>query len=223
MSVSYHCNKNFVICLQPFIKSLISKECPVDNLLTRAFNAMPSPVFIVDEDVRIFEYNTAAAALLSTEKTDVLKLRGGEVLHCIHHHEAEDGCGRTPACADCVIRNSVKKACQGGSVVRARQKMELVRDEKIIEVYVLITASPFSFQDSTYAILVLEDISELIELRQIIPICAACKQIRTDENYWIQVESFFKERLDLDFTHGLCPSCRDNYLDELKTLKQEKL
>jgi hypothetical protein len=195
----------------------------VDNLLTRAFNAMPSPVFIVDEDVRIFEYNTAAAALLSTEREDVLKLRGGEVLHCIHHHEAEAGCGRAPACADCVIRNAVTKACLGGSAVRARQKMELVRDEKVIELYILITASPFSFQDSTYAILVLEDISELIELRKIIPICAACKQIRTDENYWIQVESFFKERLDVDFTHGLCPSCRDNYLDELNTLKQEKL
>jgi hypothetical protein len=195
----------------------------VDDLLAKAFNAMPSPVFVVDEDVRILEYNTAAAALLTTEKPDVLKLRGGEALHCIHHYDEEDGCGRAAACTDCVIRDAVTKACQGGSVVRVRQKMELVRDEKTIEVYILITASPFSYQDSTYAILVLEDISELIQLRKIIPICAVCKQIRTDENYWIQVESFFKERLDVDFTHGLCPSCRDNYLDELNTMKQEKL
>jgi len=195
----------------------------VNDLLARAFDAIPSPVFVVDEDVRILEYNTAAAALLTAEKPDVLKLRGGEVLHCIHHYDEEDGCGQAEACTDCVIRDAVTKACQGGSVVRARQKMELVRDEKTIEVYILITASPFSFQDSTYAILVLEDISELIQLRKIIPICAVCKQIRTDENYWIQVESFFKERLDVDFTHGLCPCCRDNYLDELNTMKQEKL
>ena len=195
----------------------------MDDLLARAFDAMPSPVFVVDEDVRIFEYNTAAAALLTTEKPDVLRLRGGEALHCIHQYDEEDGCGQAAACTDCVIRDAVTKACQGGSVVRVRQKMELVRDEKTIEVYILITASPFSFQDSNYAILVLEDISELIQLRKIIPICAVCKQIRTDENYWIQVESFFKERLDVDFTHGLCPSCRDNYLDELNTMKQEKL
>jgi PAS domain-containing protein len=202
---------------------LSSKEYPVDDLLARAFDAMPAPVFVVDEDIRIFEYNTAAAALLTAEKPDVLRLRGGEALHCIHQYDEEGGCGQAAACTDCVIRDAVKKACQGGSVVRARQKMELVRDEKTIEVYILITASPFSFQDSTYAILVLEDISELIQLRKIIPICAVCKQIRTDENYWIQVESFFKERLDVDFTHGLCPSCRDNYLDELNTMKQEKL
>lgn len=195
----------------------------MDDLLARAFDAMPSPVFVVDEDVRILEYNTAAAALLTAEKPDILKLRGGEALHCIHHYDEEGGCGQAAACTDCVIRDAVTKACQGGSVVRARQKMELVRDEKTIEVYILITASPFSFQDSTYAILVLEDISELIQLRKIIPICAVCKQIRTDENYWIQVESYFKERLDVGFTHGLCPSCRDNYLDELNTMKLEKL
>jgi hypothetical protein len=199
-----------------------SEECPVDDLLAKAFDAMPSPVFVVDEDVRIHEYNTAATVLLTAEKTEVLRMRGGEALHCLHHHVEEDGCGRAKACADCVVRNSVNKAFQGGSIVRSRQKMELVRDEKVIEVYVLVTSSPFVFQDTQYAILVLEDISELVELRNIVPICSVCKQVRTDENYWIQVESYLKDRLDIDCTHGLCPSCRDRYLDELNALKQMK-
>lgn len=194
----------------------------MDDLISRAFDAMPSPVFVVDEDVRIHEYNKAATALLTAEKQEVLRMRGGEALHCLHHHDAEGGCGRAAVCADCVVRNSVKKAFQGGSVVRSRQKMELSRDDKVIEIYVLVTASPFVFQDTRFAILVLEDISELVELREIIPICAVCKQVRTDENYWVQVESYLKDRLDIDFTHGLCPSCRDNYLDELNDLKQNK-
>ena len=194
----------------------------MDDLLVKAFDSMPSPVFVVDEDVRIHKYNTAAMALLTEEKTEVLRLRGGEALHCIHHHDSEEGCGRAKACADCVVRNSVNKAFQGGRVVRNRQKMEISRDDKIQEIYVLVTASPFVFQDTNYAILVLEDISELVELREIIPICAVCKQVRTDENYWVQVESYLKDRMDIEFTHGLCPSCRDNYLDELDTLKQNK-
>jgi len=194
----------------------------VDDLLASAFNAMPSPVFIVDEDVRIHEYNTAATPLLTAEKTEVLRLRGGEALHCIHHDDHEDGCGRAAACADCVVRNSVAKAFQGGKVVRNREKMELLRDEKIIEVHVLVTSSPFVFEGRHYAILVLEDISELVMLRNIIPICAVCKQVRNDENFWIQVETYLKERLDIQFTHGLCPSCHDNYLEELNALKQKK-
>jgi len=183
---------------------------------------MPSPVFIVDEDVRILEYNTAASALLAADKSEALRMRGGEALHCIHHHEEEEGCGRAAACADCVVRNSVIKAFQGGKVVRSRQKMELLQDGKVIEVYVLVTSSPFVFEDRNYAILVLEDISELVTLRNIIPICAVCKQVRTDENYWVQVETYLKDQLDVDFTHGLCPSCRDNYLDELKALKEKQ-
>jgi PAS domain-containing protein len=191
----------------------------VNDLLAKAFDAMPSPVFVVDEDVRIHEYNIAAAALLTAKKSEVLRMRGGEALHCLHHHVEEDGCGRTAACADCVVRNSVNMAFQGGRVVRSRQKMELVRDGKVIEVYVLVTSSPFVFQDTQYAILVLEDISELVELRKIIPICSVCKQVRTDENYWIQVETYLKDRMDIDCTHGLCPCCRDKCLDELNALK----
>ena len=183
---------------------------------------MPSPVLVVDEEVGIHEYNIAAAALLTDEKAEVLRKRGGEALHCLHHNDEEEGCGRAAACADCVVRNSVAKAFQGGSVVRSRQKMELVREGKVIEVYILVTASPFLYHDTHYAILVLEDISELVELRKIIPICSVCKQVRNDENYWVQVESYLKDHLDIDFTHGLCPSCRDNYLDELNALKEHR-
>ena len=153
---------------------------------------MPSPVFVVDEDVRFHEYNTAATALLTADKSEVLRLRGGEALHCIHHHAEIDGCGRSAFCADCVVRNSVNKAFQGGKVVRNRQKMELIRDGKVIEMYVLVTSSPFVFQNTPYAILVLEDITELVELRNIIPICSVCKQVRTDKNYWVQVETYLR-------------------------------
>ena len=100
--------------------------------------------------------------------------------------------------------------------------MELLQEGKVIEVFVLVTSSPFVFEDRNYAILVLEDISELVTLRNIIPICAVCKQVRTDENYWVQVESYLKDRLDVEFTHGLCPSCRDKYLEELKVLKEKQ-
>lgn len=192
----------------------------MDDLLIKAFEAIPSPVFVVDKDVRIHEYNKAAAALLNDEKSEVLRMRGGEALHCLHHHAGEGGCGTNTHCADCVVRNSVIKAFQGNNIVRSRQKMELVRDGQVIEIFLLVTSSPFAYQETDYAILVLEDISELVELRSIIPICSSCKQIRNDENYWVQVESYFRDHLDIEFTHGLCPSCRDKYLEELAALKQ---
>ena len=44
-------------------------------------------------------------------------------------------------------------------------------------------------------------------LRGLIPICCYCKRIRTDENYWQQIEMFVSEHSDARFSHGICPTC----------------
>jgi hypothetical protein len=46
-----------------------------------------------------------------------------------------------------------------------------------------------------------------MDLRSVIPICANCKRIRDDEEFWDHVENYFKKHLDIDFTHGICPDC----------------
>jgi hypothetical protein len=54
----------------------------------------------------------------------------------------------------------------------------------------------------------------LTELKRILPICAHCKKIRNDDQYWHSVEQYFKVHMDLDFSHGICPDCmRKNYPD----------
>ena len=44
-------------------------------------------------------------------------------------------------------------------------------------------------------------------LHGLLPICAWCKRIRTDEGYWSQLEAYIREHTDADFTHGICPDC----------------
>jgi hypothetical protein len=63
--------------------------------------------------------------------------------------------------------------------------------------------------------LIIEDISELMELKSIVPICAYCKKIRGDEDFWQSVENYFKTHLDLDFSHGICPECAKKIFPEL--------
>ncbi len=45
------------------------------------------------------------------------------------------------------------------------------------------------------------------ELRGLLPICAYCKSVRSDQNYWQSVERYFGDHSDLRFTHGICPRC----------------
>ena len=44
-------------------------------------------------------------------------------------------------------------------------------------------------------------------LRGLLPICCSCRKIRNDQGYWQQVEHFVEARMDIRFSHGLCPDC----------------
>jgi sigma-B regulation protein RsbU (phosphoserine phosphatase) len=50
-------------------------------------------------------------------------------------------------------------------------------------------------------------IANVKRLSGLLPICSYCKRIRSDQNYWQQVESYITERSDAQFSHGICPSC----------------
>jgi PAS domain-containing protein len=189
-----------------------------ESMLRAALDALPSLVFVVDEDVRIQEYNLAAAGLLGAERATILKHRAGEVLHCLHSTDVPEGCGRAPFCKNCIIRDSVTDAFQGSRVIRRRTRMELLRDGMKIDIYALITASPFCYGKRELVLLVVEDISDILELQRIIPICAVCKKVRDDRESWQRVEAYFKDHWDLDFSHGLCPEC---YKAELVKLERD--
>lgn len=46
-------------------------------------------------------------------------------------------------------------------------------------------------------------------LEGLIPICAWCKSVRSDEGYWERVESFITAHTSAQMTHGLCPTCAE--------------
>ena len=123
------------------------------------FDAMPLPVFVVDEDVRILECNAAATRLFGPDKQAVLKRRGGEVLRCVHAMETPEGCGRAPACSDCPVRNAVQAASQGRPVARQKAQMELVVGGKPARVNLHISCNPFTYERSRFILVVLEGLN----------------------------------------------------------------
>lgn len=177
------------------------------GFLRTIIDSFPALVMVVDEDVKILECNAATASFIGGGKQNVLLYRCGDVLGCIHSAKPSKGCGRTSSCKECIARNSVTMAFKGNSSVRRRAKMEIVRDGKKEDFYALVTATPFSYQNSNLVLLVIEDISEITELQRLVPICMKCKKIRDDSQYWMTVEEYFKRHWDMDFTHGLCPDC----------------
>ncbi|MFO7606692.1 MAG: hypothetical protein R6W72_10370 [Desulfurivibrionaceae bacterium] len=177
------------------------------KLLREILNVIPSLLFVVDEDVAILDYNATAAEFMKGNRESILKRRGGDVLNCLHATETAAGCGHGPSCGECEVRNSVAEAFHGRRVVRRRTKLEIIRNGEKAEIYALITASSFSFEGKQRVLLLIEDISEIAELRRMIPICSVCHEIRDEGEAWNRIEDYFKEHWDLDFSHGLCPKC----------------
>ena len=49
-------------------------------------------------------------------------------------------------------------------------------------------------------------------LQGILPICSYCKKVRTDQNYWQQLETYFSKHSDVQFSHGICPKCYEKHV-----------
>jgi len=62
---------------------------------------------------------------------------------------------------------------------------------------------------------------EVKVLRGIIPICSSCKKIRDDEGIWNQIETYIRSHSEAEFTHGICPDCRDKLYPELPKRDKE--
>ena len=60
-------------------------------------------------------------------------------------------------------------------------------------------------------------------LQGLLPICCYCKKIRDDKNYWQQVDTYVADHSEAQFTHGICPDCRDKIVKpELARLKLDQ-
>ena len=103
----------------------LCKTCYQRILATHGFsikkflNMLDAPVFLVDDDVNILEANSLALRLV---KKPVSLVRGticGVVMECINAFQPE-GCGRTPACPECIIRSTVDETYRTGRAIERR-------------------------------------------------------------------------------------------------------
>ena len=54
-------------------------------------------------------------------------------------------------------------------------------------------------------------LSNVRQLKGLLPICSGCKKIRDDKNYWHQVDAYISVHTEATFTHGYCPTCLESY------------
>ena len=60
-----------------------------------------------------------------------------------------------------------------------------------------------------------EALAKIKTLQGLLPICAWCKKIRSDQNYWEKVETYLGRHTDARFTHSICPDCHKQQMEQM--------
>jgi CheY-like chemotaxis protein len=68
-----------------------------------------------------------------------------------------------------------------------------------------------------------EALANVQALQTLLPMCAYCKSVRNDQNYWEKVETYFSQHSGVSFTHSYCPSCYDRFVrPQLEALEETR-
>ena len=61
-------------------------------------------------------------------------------------------------------------------------------------------------------------LSTIKTLSGLVPICAWCsRKIQDDNGQWVRIETYLQAHSEAEFTHGMCPDCRQKSMDEIST------
>jgi len=61
-------------------------------------------------------------------------------------------------------------------------------------------------------------LSTIKTLSGLVPICAWCGQnIQDDNGQWVKVEVYLQARSEVEFTHGICPDCKQKSMNDISS------
>jgi len=213
----------------------------VDNM-ERILEFLPDPTWVVDSRGRITHWNQAMERLTGVPAAQVLGK--GNYEHALPLYGE-----RRPCIIDLMLKHDPE--WQGRYQTLERRGDMLVTKETFLPnlgdsgLYVAGSATCLLDDQGQVsgAIETLRDITEakrgqqerekLIDeltaalakvqtLKGLIPICSHCKNIRSDQGYWQQLETFFSDHVEVEFSHGICPDCLEKYYQEFKNPPSER-
>jgi len=195
--------------------NILNDDCTLYKLI-------PIPIFIITPKITVHGCNPAALELLGLDSThDIVNRHSGDVLSCINAVNFSGTCGCTDQCVKCDIRNSLTETFNTDeSIIQKSTTIQVYRNGISRNVNALITTFKLSGDN---AVLVIENITDIVNLQQLIPICSYCKKVRSDDKYWASVEEYIEVHSGCDVTSGICPHCIAKLYPDLTTEQLELL
>jgi hypothetical protein len=190
--------------------------------LSDLLDCIPSNIFVFDRDIRVVYCNRASTVFTGNEPKTNLQRLCGEALNCLNSLSDGLECGKTEFCADCILRKCITKAFNGEKSFRIKTDFKIIRNDQVTKTNLKISTFPLNHDGKSYVLAIFENMSEINELRDLLPICAWCKKIKDDKEYWHRLEDYMTNHMDVFLTHGICPDCKKKISQGSYMLEQEK-
>jgi nitrogen-specific signal transduction histidine kinase len=132
-----------------------------EALLEEVFNSVPVIIMILNDERQIVYSNGTLLHFLGVDRLrNIIGMRPGEVLHCIHSQEMEAGCGTSHECSFCGTVHAILKSQKTKEQATGESRITSEYNGEIINFDILVTSKPFRHSDSWYYMLTIQDISD---------------------------------------------------------------
>jgi PAS domain S-box-containing protein len=129
--------------------------------LVAIFDNAPVAMILVDQERRVQKANRTAVAFSARPAKEVIGLRGGEVLRCLHALDDPKGCGFGPPCGSCVVHRVVLDTFETGeSRYQVEASLSLTREGEQKEVHLLVSTAPIDIAGNQLVLVSIEDITK---------------------------------------------------------------
>jgi PAS domain S-box-containing protein len=183
------------------------------RLHQKILDHMMNGVYVVDPDKKVRFWNSAAEAITGKDAAQAI----GSVFDERTIRYADDR-GNTLRLFEYPVTVSFQEK-------RPVSRTLVMKTEDGLDVPVEETASPLyengrllgvvsTFRDISTCIRSVDARLKTERKERLIPICGWCKKIRSDEDYWEQLETYLTNEGFGIFTHGMCPSCADKIFEK---------
>ena len=163
---------------------------------------VPVPIFIVNSDDEVIMLNSPRL-----ERVD----RG---FCCVHEGELNNW--KISKESHCIFCETVREARKKNEKIIRKGTWMISSGGHKKELIVLVHATPVTIENDKFVFVALENITEVEQLKGLLPICMECNKIYDNESSeWIRIDEFITERSPAKFSHGLCPVCSERLMDDI--------
>lgn len=146
-----------------------SKRNLVEEQLDAIYQNAPTMMILVDEERRVRKVNGATVDFADVLEEEMLGLRGGEALRCLHHTDDPKGCGYGPACDECMVKQTVLETFRtGDSFNHIEAKLPFLIDDKKQDLTLQVSTVLLKNTEEPLVLVTIEDITKQKQSEQAI-------------------------------------------------------